>query len=117
MKWHIIISDLLQNSFNWKIHFSLLRKNVLSFFPPAGIPYDTQELQYVAIPFPETKIRSVSFEKQTMNNLILGPNDILYQLLYVTQPTSPPREWSVVLRVTEYRTPLWIFLARKIISD
>lgn len=97
--------------------FFLIKKKCPLTFPPAGIPYDTQELQYIAIPFPETKIRSVSFEKRTMNNLMLGPDDIVYQLLYVTESSSPPREWSVVLRVVEYRTPLWIFLARKIIPE
>lgn len=76
----------------WKDPFFLVKKKCPLTFPPRSIPYDIQELQYVAIPFPETKIRSVSFEKQTMNNLILGPNDIVYQLLYVTEPSSPPRE-------------------------
>lgn len=98
----------------WKDPYFLIKKKCPPTFPPRSIAFVSHDVQYVAIPFPELKIRSVSFEKQTMNNLILGPDDILYQLLYVTQSKSPPREWSVVLKVVEYRTQLWIFLARKI---
>ena len=37
----------------WKDPFFLIKKKCPLTFPPSGIPYDTQELQYVAIPFPK----------------------------------------------------------------
>jgi hypothetical protein len=75
----------------WKDPFFLIKKKCPSTFPPAHMSYHAYELQYLAFPFPESKIRSVSFERETMNNLILGPDDVLYQLLYTTETPPLPK--------------------------
>ena len=99
----------------WKDPFFLLKKKCPPNHPPNSVYSREIPLRYVCQPFPLSKIKSVSFERSMMSNLILDETWRLLQLLYQTESVNILREWLEYINVVEYKTPLWALLARKIV--
>lgn len=100
----------------WKDPYFLLKQKCPPKHPPSSVCTLEIPLRYVCTPFPLSKIHSVSFERSTMSSFIIDETGRLLQLLYETESENNLREWLEYICVIEYLTPLWVFLARKVVQ-